>query len=43
MYLNKDKLRDNIFKDFEKQESWQSYTTLLFAELNTNMLKKKSN
>jgi hypothetical protein len=42
MYLNKDKLRDNIFKDFEKQESWQSYTTLLFAELNTNMQKKKN-
>ena len=23
----------NIFEDFEKQESWQSYTTLLFADL----------
>ena len=26
----------NIFEDFEKQESWQSYTTLLFADLTKN-------
>ena len=32
-YSEKDKLALNIFEDFEKQESWQSYTTLLFADL----------
>ena len=31
-YSDKDKLALNIFEDFEKQESWQSYTTLLFAD-----------
>lgn len=35
MYSDKDKLKLNIFNDFEKQESWQSYTTLLFADINT--------
>jgi hypothetical protein len=32
-YTDKDKLKVNIFEDFEKQESWQSYTTLLFADI----------
>jgi len=32
-YSEKNKLALNIFEDFEKQESWQSYTTLLFADL----------
>lgn len=32
-YREKDKLKANIFEDFEKQESWQSYTTLLFADI----------
>jgi hypothetical protein len=32
-YSDKEKLALNIFEDFEKQESWQSYTTLLFADL----------
>jgi len=35
MYSDKEKLKKNIFEDFEKQESWQSYTTLLFADINT--------
>ena len=35
MYSDKEKLKQNIFEDFEKQESWQSYTTLLFADINT--------
>jgi len=29
-------LAANIFEDFEKQESWQSYTTLLFADISTD-------
>jgi len=32
-YFDKGKLALNIFEDFEKQECWQSYTTLLFADL----------
>jgi len=32
-YNDSNKLQKNIFEDFEKQESWQSYTTLLFADL----------
>jgi len=36
MYSNPNKLKDNIFADFEKQESWQSYTTLLFTDININ-------
>jgi len=32
-YVDKNKLVQNIFDDFEKQECWQSYTTLLFADL----------
>ena len=28
----KDQLAANIVEDIEKQESWQSYTTLLFAD-----------
>jgi len=32
-YSDKSKLAMNVFEDFEKQESWQAYTTLLFADL----------
>ena len=32
-YSEQGKLALNIYDDFEKQESWQSYTTLLFADL----------
>jgi len=35
MYSDPQKLRSNIFRDFENQDSWQSYTTLLFADVNT--------
>ncbi len=35
-YTDQDKLKKNIFQDFEKQESWQSYTTLLFADIKPN-------
>jgi len=42
MYSDKEKLKRNIFEDFEKQESWQSYTTLLFADIST-LDQKKSN
>jgi len=40
-YTEKDKLALNIFEDFEKQESWQSYTTLLFADLSKIEADKK--
>jgi len=40
-YSEKDKLARNIFEDFEKQESWQSYTTLLFADLSKIEADKK--
>lgn len=39
---DKTKLASSIIEDIEKQESWQSYTTLLFAdsEMNNNMKTK---
>ncbi len=40
MYSDKEKLKANIFEDFEKQESWQSYTTLLFADITIDDKKK---
>lgn len=33
---DKDKIARNIFDDIEKQEAWQSYTTLLFANLKSD-------
>lgn len=41
-YSEGNKLAMNIFEDFEKQESWQSYTTLLFADLSKVEADKKN-
>lgn len=44
--LVKEKMKDkgmlaaNIIEDFSKQDSWQSYTTLLFADVNVGNLRK---
>jgi hypothetical protein len=32
-YNDKSKLSQNVFDDFEKQTSWQSYTTLLITDI----------
>ncbi len=32
-YYDKSKLSLNVFEDFEKQTSWQSYTTLLITDI----------
>lgn len=36
MFSNQNNIAKNIFEDIEKQEAWQTYTTLLFADLNNN-------
>ena len=36
IYYDKQKLSDNVFEDFEKQTSWQSYTTLLITDILTD-------
>jgi hypothetical protein len=33
-YNDVNKLSANVFDDFEKQTSWQSYTTLLITDIN---------
>jgi len=43
-YNDKKKLSLNVFDDFEKQTSWQSYTTLLITDIdNLNEGKKETN
>lgn len=32
-YHDNDKLTMNVFEDFEKQTSWQSFTTLLITDI----------
>jgi len=39
-YMDKENLKRNIIQDFEKQESWQSYSTLLFADINPYVTKE---
>ena len=39
-YQDKGKLSLNVFEDFEKQTSWQAYTTLLITHVD-NMNDKK--
>jgi hypothetical protein len=39
-YQDKTKLSLNVFEDFEKQTSWQSYTTLLITDIK-NVADKK--
>ena len=42
-FNDSEKLAKNIFDDFGKQDSWQSYTTLLVADAEVNKDKKKNN
>jgi len=39
-YTDKENLKRNIIQDFEKQESWQSYYTLLFSDINPYVAKE---
>jgi len=40
-FTDSQKLAMNIFDDFGKQDSWQSYTTLLVADAEVNKDKKE--
>jgi len=42
MYSDPKKLRSNIYKDFKDQDSWQCYSTLLFADVSTSDLIQQS-
>jgi hypothetical protein len=41
-YNNANKLSMSVFDDFEKQTSWQSYTTLLVTDVNMKNDSKKN-
>jgi hypothetical protein len=40
-YNDKAKLSVNVFEDFEKQTSWQSYTTLLITDIVNDKIDRK--
>jgi deoxyhypusine synthase len=42
-YYDKEKLSVNVFDDFEKQTSWQSFTTLLITDIANEGIAEKKN